>query len=60
LCFDGKIIYLYNFGCELYSEGGFMVFFEVEFGVSEEDAGLADAWMGWGVLESPMMMYLKR
>ena len=60
MSFDGKVIYFCNFGCELNSEGGLMIVFEEELGVSEYDAGFADALVMNELLESPTTMYLNR
>jgi hypothetical protein len=43
---------------ELYSQGGLVVGLEASLGEAEEEAGLADACVLGGVLESPMMMNL--
>jgi|688.fasta_scaffold1642622_2 hypothetical protein len=58
LYLDGVVADGYVPGSELYPERGFMIALEPALGEPEEEAGLADAWMVIGVLESPMMMNL--
>lgn len=49
-----------NSWSELDSEGGFMLIVEAAFDQSKKDTAFADVWVELKVLESPIMMNLRR